>query len=133
MFNIERKGSEHRVLSYKDQNCVGCGICCEVCPTDSLRLGPTVPIARGLIEMDLVSVNGDSCAFCGLCSSACPFGALDLTIDNVSITELDIYPKWDVECSVNDDDCIYCGRCNDVCPQDSIIFKRVLPDRSVSC
>ena len=70
MFNIEREGGEHRVLSYKDQNCVGCGICTEVCPTDSLRLGPTVPIARGLIEMDLLSVKGDSCAFCGLCASA---------------------------------------------------------------
>ena len=130
MFNIERDGGEHRVLSYKDQNCVGCGICTEVCPTDSLRLGPTVPIARGLIEMDLVSVKEDSCAFCGLCSSACPFDALDLSIDNVSIKELDIYPEWDLESTVNDDDCIYCGRCYEVCPQDSIIFKRELPDRS---
>jgi len=130
MFNIEREGGEYRVLSYKDQNCVGCGICTEVCPTDSLRLGPTVPIARGLIEMDLVSVNADSCAFCGLCSVACPFNALDLSIDNVSIKEMDIYPEWDTESEVNDDDCVYCGRCYEACPQDSIIFKRELPDRS---
>ena len=130
MFNIKREGSEQRVLSYKDDNCVGCGICTEVCPTDSLRLGPTVPIARGLIELDLVSVNADTCAFCGLCSVACPFAALDLTIDNVSVKKSDIYPTWDVECVVDDDECIYCGRCNDICPQDSIIFKRVLPDRS---
>ncbi len=57
MFNIERGGEEHRKLSYKDKYCVGCGICVDVCPTDSLRLGPIVPIARGLIEMDLVSIN----------------------------------------------------------------------------
>ena len=57
MFNIERGGEEHRKLSYKDKNCVGCGICVDVCPTDSLRLGPIVPIARGLIEMDLVSLT----------------------------------------------------------------------------
>ena len=130
MFNIERDGGEHRVLSYKDQNCVGCGICTEVCPTDSLRLGPTVPIARGLIEMDLVSVNDGSCAFCGLCASACPFNALDLSIDNVSIRELDIYPEWNVDSTVNDEECIYCGRCYEICPQDSIIFKRQLPERS---
>ena len=60
MFNIEREGEEHRVLSYKDKNCVGCGICVNVCPTDSLRLGPIVPIARGLIEMDLISCNSNS-------------------------------------------------------------------------
>ena len=129
MFNIEREGSEHRVLSYKDQNCVGCGICTDVCPTDSLRLGPIVPIARGLIEMDFISVNADSCAFCGLCSSACPFNALDLTINDVSVKELDIYPDWNVKSDINDD-CIYCGRCYEVCPQDSIIFKRELPNPS---
>ena len=88
MFNIEREGEEHRKLSYKDKNCVGCGICVNVCPTDSLRLGPIVPIARGLIEMDFVSINQDSCVFCGLCSVACPFDSLELTIDGTSVKEI---------------------------------------------
>ena len=85
MFNVERKGAEARKLTYKDDKCVGCGICADVCPTSSLRLGPTVPIARGLIEMDLVSCNADSCVLCGLCSVACPFDALSLTIDGEDI------------------------------------------------
>ena len=63
MFNVERTGSEIRKLTYNDTKCLGCGICSEVCPTTSLRLGPTVPIARGLIEMDPISVNEDSCVF----------------------------------------------------------------------
>lgn len=128
MFNIERGGEEHRSLSYKDKNCVGCGICVDVCPTDSLRLGPIVPIARGLIEMDLVSINEDSCVFCGLCSVACPFDSLSLTIDGTNVKEMDSYPKWDVESIVNEEDCIYCGRCYAACPQDSIIFTRTLPE-----
>ena len=128
MFNIERKGEEHRKLSYKDKNCVGCGICTEVCPTNSLRLGPVVPIARGLIEMDLVSINEDSCVFCGLCSVACPFDSLLLTVDGTNIKEIDSYPSWDVESKVCDDDCIYCGRCYSVCPRDSILFERKLPN-----
>ena len=66
MFDIKRNGEEFRNLSYDDKNCVGCGICADVCPTSSLRLGPIVPIARGLIEMDLISVNKDSCVFCGV-------------------------------------------------------------------
>ena len=128
MFNIERSGEEHRNLSYKDKNCVGCGICVNVCPTESLRLGPTVPIARGLIEMDLVSINQNSCVFCGLCSVACPFDALSLTIDGTSVKDLKSYPVWDVESTVSDEECIYCGRCHDVCPQDSIFFQRNLPN-----
>ena len=128
MFSIERTGEEHRKLSYKDVNCVGCGICVDVCPTTSLRLGPIVPIARGLIEMDLISVNSDSCVFCGLCSVACPFDALSLEIDDSKIREMDNYPFWETESKVDDEDCIYCGRCYSVCPRDSIIFERNLPD-----
>ena len=128
MFNIEREGEEHRKLSYKDKNCVGCGICVNVCPTDSLRLGPIVPIARGLIEMDLVSINSDSCVFCGLCSVACPFDSLSLTIDGTDVKDIKTYPVWDVESKVHDEECIYCGRCNEVCPRDSILFERKLPN-----
>lgn len=129
MFNVERTGSEVRKLKYNDTKCLGCGICTEVCPTASLRLGPTVPIARGLIEMDLLSVNADSCVLCGLCSVACPFDALSLIIDDTSIKEMDNYPSWEVESEVNEDDCIYCGRCTIACPRDAILFERKLPER----
>lgn len=128
MFDIERGGAEHRKLTYSDKYCVGCGICTDVCPTSSLRLGPLVPIARGLIEMDLVSVNEDSCVFCGLCSVACPFNALSLLVNGSDIKNTGNYPVWDIECSVDDGDCIYCGKCSLVCPQDSIIFERNLPN-----
>lgn len=129
MFNVERTGSEVRKLKYNDTKCLGCGICTEVCPTASLRLGPTVPIARGLIEMDLLSVNADSCVLCGLCSVACPFDALSLIIDDTSIKEMDNYPSWEVESEVNEDDCLYCGRCTIACPRDAILFERKLPER----
>ena len=128
MFNVVREGVEHRKLSYKDTYCLGCGICTDVCPTSSLRLGPTVPIARGLIEMDLVSCNGDSCVLCGLCSVACPFDALTLTIDGNDIKDEGNYPVWETECVVDDDECIYCGRCYAICPRDSILFERRLPN-----
>ena len=127
MFTLEREGEEHRKLSYNDVNCVGCGICVDSCPTSSLRLGPLVPIARGLIEMDLISVS-DSCVFCGLCSVACPFNALSLTIDGEDIKESDAYPDWDVQSEIDDEECIYCGRCSSVCPRDSILFERHLPN-----
>ena len=129
MFNIERDGSEARKLKYNDAKCLGCGICTQTCPTASLRLGPTVPIARGLIEMDRVSVNSETCVLCGLCSVACPFDALSLTIDGSDIRDMDNYPSWEVESEVSDDDCVYCGRCKLACPRDAIIFERNLPER----
>ena len=129
MFNVERSGEETRKLSHNNDRCVGCGICTDVCPTSSLRLGPIVPIARGLIEMDLVSVTSNTCVLCGLCSVACPFDALSLTINGNDIKETGNYPVWEVESEINDDDCIYCGRCYSVCPRDTILFKRELPSR----
>lgn len=127
MFKIERNGEQYRTLSYKHNNCVGCGICVGLCPTDSLKLGPVVPIARGLIEMDYISVNSDSCVFCGLCSIACPFNSLELTIDGNNVKNMKSYPVWEVEITVDDEECIYCGRCYSVCPRDSILFERKLP------
>ena len=129
MFNVERNGSENRKLSYKDEKCVGCGICTEVCPTSSLRLGPLVPIARGLIDMDLISCNSDSCVLCGLCAVACPFNSLSLSIDGLDIGDMVSYPIWDTEKDIDDEECIYCGRCYNVCPRDAILFERKLPDR----
>ena len=129
MFSIERAGDESRKLSYDDKTCVGCGICVDTCPTSSLRLGPLVPIARGLIEMDLISVS-DSCVFCGLCSVACPFDSLSLTIDGEDIKKVDSYPTWETESKIDEEECMYCGRCYSVCPRDSILFKRDLPDVS---
>lgn len=128
MFNIERFGEEHRKLSYNDNKCVGCGICTDVCPTESLRLGPIVPIARGLIEMDLISVTQDSCVFCGLCSVACPFDALALSINGEEIKNNASYPSWETKSKVDDEECMYCGRCYEVCPRDSILFERNLPN-----
>lgn len=130
MFSVERSGEENRTLTHNNDNCVGCGICVSVCPTESLRLGPIVPIARGLIDMELVSVNQNSCVLCGLCSVACPFDALSLTINDEDIKELDTYPKWEIKSKVNEEECVYCGRCYSVCPRDAIIFERILPSRS---
>lgn len=128
MFNIGRDGENHRKLSYIDNNCVGCGICVGVCPTESLKLGSIVLIARGLIEMDFLDINEDSCVFCGLCSVACPFDALSLTVDGIDIKDIDSYPYWDVESKIHRKECIYCGRCYQICPHDAIIFKRNLPN-----
>ena len=129
MFKVERNGEEKRILNHNNGRCVGCGICVKVCPTGSLRLGPIVPIARGLIDMELVSVNANTCVLCGLCAVACPFDSLSLTIDGEPIKQLSNYPKWSTISKVNEEACIYCGRCYIACPREAILFERKLPKR----
>ena len=129
MFTVRRDGEEIRVLTHDNDNCISCGLCVGTCPTDSLKLGPIVPIARGLIDLEKVSINKDSCVLCGLCSVSCPFNAMSLVINSTDIKDLENYPKWETLAIVDEDDCIYCGRCYNVCPQDSILFERQLPAR----
>jgi 4Fe-4S ferredoxin len=130
MSTVERDGNEKRSLDYISDKCVGCGICTEICPTESLKLGPVLPIARGLVDMDYLNVNGKNCVLCGLCASSCPFGALEFRINDENIKDLDAYPNWSHNASIDDEECLYCKACETACPQDAITIKRELPDRS---
>ena len=127
---IERNGDQVRCLDYNNENCIGCGICVDICPTNSLKLGPVLPIARGLLKMDYVSVNEDTCALCGLCASACAFKAIKCSINGKDMAKMEVYPKWSHETAVNDDACAYCRKCESVCPRDAITVTRTLPKRS---
>jgi len=130
MTSIERNGDQKRSLEHKNEKCVGCGICADICPTESIRLGPVLPIARGLVSMDYINLNKDKCALCGLCASACPFDALEFKIDDKDIKDLEAYPKWEHEAKIDDESCIYCGHCVKVCPKDAIFLQKTMPERS---
>lgn len=130
MVSVEREGEQTRSLSYRKNKCVGCGICTDICPTDALRLGPLVPIARGLVDMDYVNVDKNKCALCGLCAASCPFDAFEFKIDDVDIKDNELYPKWDLEAEINEDECLFCKACETACPQDAITVSRELPVRS---
>ncbi|MGB9936121.1 MAG: tungsten-dependent formylmethanofuran dehydrogenase subunit FwdF [Methanobacterium sp.] len=130
MASVERNGDEKRSLEHKNEKCVGCGICADICPTEALRLGPVLPIARGLVKMDYVNLNKDKCVLCGLCASACPFDALECKIDDENIKNLEAYPKWEHEAEIDEDACVYCGNCVTACPQDAIYMRKSMPERS---
>jgi len=46
-------------------NCIGCGICADECPVDTIYMG------NGKAEVDM-----DGCIHCGLCHGVCPEGAV---------------------------------------------------------
>lgn len=125
---VKREGVEARELIKDNDKCVGCGICADTCPTDSLKLGPIVPIARGLIKVDYINCNKDTCVLCGLCASSCPFDALSLKIDGELTSDMKNYPVWNTSANIDEEECLYCEKCVEACPRDSIFFIRELPD-----
>ena len=125
---VLREGKEKRELTHSNENCIGCGICSDVCPVSALKLGPILPIARGLLQKDSVNINESKCVLCGLCASACAFNALDLKINDESIKDMKNYPKWHHGTTINKEDCIFCGKCETQCPRDSIAMNRNLPN-----
>ena len=126
---IEREGEEKRSLKHINEKCVGCGICASICPTESIKTGPVLPIARGLVEMDYININKNKCCLCGLCASACPFDALEFKINDKDVKEMEEYPKWTNEAEIDTESCIYCKACETACPQDAIKVARTLPKR----
>lgn len=127
MSTVCRHGKESRSLTHKNDHCVGCGICVDMCPTEAIRLGPVMPVARGLLEADLININQKECCLCGLCAASCPFDALEFNLNGKNSKELGNYPQWTHNANIDSETCIYCGRCETACPQDAIYLKRVLP------
>ncbi|KZX15187.1 NADH-quinone oxidoreductase subunit I [Methanobrevibacter cuticularis] len=128
MTSVLREGKETRKITHTNDECVGCGICSDICPTSALNLGPILPIARGILEMDYINMNHDKCVLCGLCSFACPFDAIDFEINGENAKKIENYPKWNCGTEITKDDCIYCGKCEIYCPRDAIAMKRNLPN-----
>lgn len=127
MASAHREGETARKINHINDNCVGCGICSDICPTSALNLGPILPIARGIVDMDYIRINEDKCVLCGLCSFACPFDAMEFEIDGINAKNQEKYPKWNYGTNITHEDCIFCGNCEISCPRDAIIVKRNLP------
>ena len=47
-------------------NCCGCGVCCEICPKNALRLERNI---KGFLYPEFDSTI---CISCGLCTKVCP-------------------------------------------------------------
>jgi len=45
-FDVTRSADEERKLAFKDEVCIGCGICEKVCPVEAIELGDVGAIVR---------------------------------------------------------------------------------------
>lgn len=88
MASAHREGQDNREVIHHNDICVGCGICSDICPTNALNLGPILPIARGIVDMDYIRMDENKCVVCGLCSFACPFNAMEFKINNLAAKKI---------------------------------------------
>lgn len=147
-FNITRSAEEVRNLSFKNHICIGCGICESTCPVGAIKLEEIAAISRNKFntyfsghdkiaqnayipkDAGRLDINEDKCVLCGMCSGLCPANALQLTINDIPIAEIDAYPTYISYAKIDDDECIYCQKCQTACPRDAITIERTLPNRA---
>ena len=56
-------------ITYKNDCCIGCGLCVKVCPSHAIELIP---------ETKQIRVWVGQCIFCSQCTSICPKGGLSM-------------------------------------------------------
>ena len=57
-------------LTFKTDNCKGCGLCVDVCPKDVLRLSPDKINKKGHHPAE--AYQPDLCVGCASCAMMCP-------------------------------------------------------------
>ena len=57
-------------LTFRTDNCKGCGLCVDVCPKKVLRLAPDKINKRGHHPVE--AALPDECVGCGSCAIMCP-------------------------------------------------------------
>ena len=153
-FKIKRSANGERILSFKSNICIGCGLCESTCPVSAIEIDAVAPSERNYEKFTTyfsghekitqnyelftnktkdvvkVTIDEDKCVLCGMCSGVCPASALNLDIDAVSIKDIDAYPTLISSAVIDEDKCVFCKRCEVACPRGSITINRELPKRA---
>ena len=122
-------------INVVDDNCISCGLCVDVCPTNSIALDGPNPIK---IDTD------NSCVYCGLCAEVCSFEAIKLKEEfftnrnhEIFFIKRDLKGRRNGTVEVNDHACQLCEVCVKNCPVDALSIENnkvtVNHDDCISC
>ena len=129
MYPVVQKEWQERTrgaVSIDGNNCIGCGICAKVCPTDAIE----VDKANGTWTIERMQ-----CVQCSGCVDNCPKNCLTMenqyttpdvtkTVDTVAIPAKGAAGGSSDGDLVCNDTCVFCGLCAKACPEDAIKVDR---------
>lgn len=115
----------HQLLSLSHGLCVGCGICANTCPHESIKLSPATIKNGRLAKKALVDFDTRKCTFCGICAVLCPTNAIQTEINGkqtIPVVEAKIFPSLMKRVEVDVKKCnVACDLvCQDTCPTKAV-------------
>ncbi|NPA62573.1 MAG: 4Fe-4S dicluster domain-containing protein [Methanococci archaeon] len=133
-----------REIIVKEDKCIGCGKCVDVCPTDAITYNNKLHIV----------INKEKCVFCGKCKEVCPTNAIVIIRlrceikEDAKIIEVDKYEfidyisercasclvclrncpfnaikEYEDKIRIDINKCELCGKCEEICPLNAIILR----------
>lgn len=87
-------GKETRKLTYRDDDCIGCGTCNKACPVNAISAGPSGVIIKDLAKAPHILISPEKCTLCGICSCVCLFNAIDVTAGGKDVKDMPDYPGY---------------------------------------
>ena len=91
--------------------CIGCGGCCNACPTDAISMIPLeepVELMEGLVKRQIPEINELKCVHCYNCHDFCPLYALfgeagTIHPNDVGVVESDISKLLEKPVKISED------------------------------
>jgi 4Fe-4S ferredoxin len=105
--------------------CNGCGICCEICPHEAIKLLPATVFEGKLLEKSSIDIDEDICILCGECAVLCPLNALTMKLNGkeiATVTQNETFPELLKDITIQKEKCnTKCQlKCQQECPTESI-------------
>jgi 4Fe-4S ferredoxin len=119
---------KHYRLTLDRNLCVGCQVCCLVCPKEAISVEKQQKVGEKALKSK-VDFDLAKCNFCGVCDVTCPYGAIKVTLNGVhdlALLSKESYPKIKRTILLDSAMCPKdCSECESVCPFQLIKVSKV--------